>query len=316
MASKGWKALFLNDGVLDADLHDQEKLIRTGRDLGFNAVVVETMRDLTDFARRCSNGEVELIASIPCFSDHLDVAKFDWVRPRYRDGRPLEKVEWYEGISPLDDRRLDVLKDRITDLLESGVSAIALDFIRWPVHWEIEFRDLDDAPAPADYGADSKDFRLRKTLMSEKISEHVAMLTEHARLLKPEVWVGLFLVPAETEAQREVTGQDAFALGEIVDGFFLMSYHGILGRAPDWVCTFTKKLQSEVSTPVIPMVQLTADDTYSGPWDWGKPLRDSEGLAIVSLLKAQGVTDFVAFPGEALLDGAVKWNSSRGEMQL
>lgn len=316
MSSKRWQALFLSDDVLGAEPREQEQLIRTASDLGFNAVVVETMRDLTTFARRCSDGGLDLIASIPCFSDHLDVAEFDWVRPRYRNGRPVGKVEWYEGISPLDGRRLEVLKGRITDLLDSGVSAIAFDFIRWPVHWEIEFRNLDDLPVPADYGANPGNSATRRAFMSEKISAHVAMLTEHARLLKPGVWVGLFLVPAETEAQREVTGQDPFVLGEIVDAFFLMSYHGILGRNPDWVVAFTKKLQSEVSPPIIPMVQLTSDDNYSGLWDWGKPLPDAEGLAIVKLLAAEGVTDFVVFPGEAVIDGAVRWHSAQGGVQL
>lgn len=308
MKSEVLRAFFLNDAVLVADAARQEEIISRGKDLGFNAVVVETMRDLTDFSDRCRRGELRLIASIPCFSDHLDLAESDWIRPRFFDGQLRGKMEWYLGISPLDQRRLGAVEERIKDLINSGVSSLALDFIRWPVHWEIEFRNEGDAPLPADFGVGTDDLSTRTKIRYDTISQHVKTLTNYAKRMNPDVWIGAFVVPVDGQKQQDVTGQDPVALGGIVDSLIVMSYHGILGRDPAWVASYNENLAEKIHLPIIPMVQVTADEAYTGGWDWGKPISATEGVSIAKALHGIGLKDIVVFPGEAVIDGSVFWD--------
>ena len=62
-------------------------------------------------------------------------------------------MEWYVGLSPTDRRHQDEVLERIVSIATTyPIDGVFLDFVRWPVHWEIELRS--GRPRPPDSSFD------------------------------------------------------------------------------------------------------------------------------------------------------------------
>ena len=66
-------------------------------------------------------------------------------RPIMADGEPLFKDRWYAGVCPNQPWLRRQKLDEIKEMLESGhYDVISLDFIRYPVHWEVPEPKIPD----------------------------------------------------------------------------------------------------------------------------------------------------------------------------
>ena len=111
--------------------------------------------------------------------------------------------------------------------------------------------------------------------------------------------VGAFIVPGTEEQRRRLLGQDVAALGACLDLLLPMTYHGILRQPIDLIGRVTTDVMGRTAASVIPVVQVTAEQTVAGPWDWGDCVSPTEldGAVEEAMRVARGV---ILFPFEGL----------------
>ena len=115
------------------------------RDSGVTAIMTESdsyEHFVVDLARRAG---LRFYAGVACFSDHA--SNFRWFEEHHKSwpiletGEPRSQMEWYIGISPTDCRRQEHIVAEIARIARTyAIDGLFLDFIRWPLHWEIELR--------------------------------------------------------------------------------------------------------------------------------------------------------------------------------
>ncbi|WP_282204289.1 glycoside hydrolase family 10 protein [Kitasatospora fiedleri] len=224
------------------------------------------------------------------------------------------------------------LAERLTTALRTApVDGLLLDFLRWPLHWELELRP-GARPRSASYDPDTlRQFTARTGLRppgpgaaaARWIAAHhadawtefrTAAVTGAARLLaaaarttRPGLPVGAFLVPAADETERRaLVGQDARELARVLDLLLPMAYHAILHRDPRWPARLLRGRALPV--PLVPVVQTTADAAavLGRPADWGPPIDTADFTALLDHTLAAGSGSICLFPGEGL--GPDRWN--------
>lgn len=305
----------------------------TFRECGVNRFITETWepgQDLIDTAHRHG---MDFWISVSCFSDHVTPIRESRpeLTPITAAGTPREQQEWYVGLIPTDERYNNALVRRCAELAATfDIDGFALDFMRWPLHWELELRPqalpvetsfdpltigqfrLFDPDMPARrVGAEAATEILNRRLdkwiafKCNVITTLVARIHNALAASRPGLSTGVFVVPGDEETRRRFVGQDVHALGEIVDELLPMTYHRIVERDIGWIEDTVLGIRSVApGSRITPVLQVTSHPCFSGDSDWGAPMEPDEArAALVSGRSAASAGGVVVFPGEALLRG-------------
>ena len=124
------------------------------RDVGVNAIMTESDRYDFSAIEATHNSGLRFYAGVACFSDHAANFRFIKERPELwpilENGERRPQMEWYVGMTPIDSRRQEEVLATIGSIARTyPVDGLFLDFVRWPLHWEIELRP--GQPKPLDF---------------------------------------------------------------------------------------------------------------------------------------------------------------------
>ena len=227
---------------------------------------------------------IKIYAEIGFFVGEQLWQKYPESRPIKADGQPLEKIEWYAGVTPtipaVQEDRLNALR-KLVDSTE--VDGVWLDFIRWPAKWERpdpilprtsfdpvtlkQFQEktgvaipgnLKSVPEIADWIFENHQEEWTR-FRCQVIADVVARARAICDGAKRPVTLGLFEVPWTAEdfdgALLKVVGQDPKLLAPYVDVFSPMVYHGLCGQPVEWVAQVTTWVHQTSGKPVWPIVQ-------------------------------------------------------------
>ncbi|HET9456626.1 MAG TPA: hypothetical protein VFO78_04750 [Candidatus Limnocylindrales bacterium] len=306
---------------------------------GLDALLTEGHSIPAEIARGARETGLRLGGGIACYSDHAEAIMpiRDSLRPITPLGKLRPRMEWYRGIIPTDRRYEDALVRACRDAAErQPIDLFVLDFVRWPIHWELELRE---GASPIDSSFDPTTLRRFRDEMGveiavsdpaaaaraihdelletwtafkcQVITELVARIVGEVRGVRPDLPVGAFVVPGDDATRRRYAGQDVGALAASLDLLLPMAYHAILRRTPSWVFEVVTDVRQRAPVPIVPVVQVTADAEVAGPNDWGDPFPAAHlGQAIDAGLAAGG-HGFVVFPAHGLDAAALQLVSAR-----
>ena len=236
-------------------------------------------------------------------------------RPITASGQLLFKDRWYAGVCPNQDwLRRQKLAEIEAMLRSARYDVINLDFIRYPVHWEVPEpkipdtcyckacltgfqtdtgivipRGLSDVPARAAWiKSNHADAWYRW-----RAGQITGFCTEVKRLrdrIRPATRIALAAVPWQPSdygnAIYKVVGQDFRALAKVIDVFNPMSYHALNQRPAAWIGEVNDYLVRETGRPVWPFVIFDLDKTLTSD-EWNDTFRQA---------LAGGAGGFIAFP--------------------
>ena len=276
-------------------------------------------------------------AGVACFSDHATnfarlVARPElW--PILETGERRPQMEWYIGISPTDSRHRQSILSLISSVGSAyEIDGLFLDFVRWPLHWEIELRPGRVPPPDSSFDrvtlehfADATGVVLPprlKTVAEQAtwIHEHhaqewidfkcgvvTAFVSEANTALKasrPTAELGIFIVPDVDGRTERLTGQRLEALAPLADRVSPMLYHNILLQQPTWVGRQIAEVVQVAGDKTLPVVQADSNRDPSSAADWGPPMSVGGWRATLSEIEASADRlGFIVFPGTSLLDG-------------
>ena len=275
---------------------------------------------------------MEFWTSVSCFSDHANPLRpsRSELTPITPAGTPREPQEGYVGLIPTDDVYNSFLVRRCEHVATAyNVDGFGLDFMRWPIHWELEFRP---GRSPIDSSFDHTSLQkfcrfdpgMRDDLVGAEAAAHIlaerlgswiafkshAISTLTARLQKainakrPQVRTGVFVVPGNDLERKRFAGQDVCALGAIVDELFPMTYHRIVEQDLHWIGDTVRVICSKTAARVTSVIQISADAAFAGGADWGASMNPGDAYAALEAgISGSGGDGVIAFPGEALLLG-------------
>lgn len=313
------RAMYAFDRSL-TDTAATARLLDRAAAAGINTLITKAAAVTPDLNRACHRAGLTVLGSVACFSDHADPHPRDDLRPVDEHGG-WAAMEWYTGVVPTDPDYRQSLAERCAVLAVGPLDGLILDFLRWPLHWELELRP-GAAPRRASFdpvtlAAFTRDtghpvpddpreaarlllgplYELWHTWREQVITEVTTDVAAAVRAARPGLPLGMFLVPGDAW-QRRLVGQDVTALGRHVDVFLAMTYHGILRQPPSWLGRTTADLAARTTRPVVPMVQTTADPVLARGADWGDTLDAAafaQALAHVDgpvcLFPAEGMDD-------------------------
>ena len=277
---------------------------------------------------------MELWSSVACYSDHNQPVRVSRpeLTPVSEKGTLREQQEWYVGLIPTDERYNRELVQRCADIVGSyDVDGFILDFIRWPLHWELElrsnacpldssfdlitltqFRQYDPEFPEGLIGKEAAAHILEQRLDTwisfkcETVSSLAARIHDAVKWRRPDIATGLFVVPGDDGVRRRYVGQDVGCLGSIVDELLPMTYHRIVEQDVGWIEDTVATIRTVApDARVTPVVQVTADRAFAGEADWGRRMTADDARR--ALARAKSVSSdgaIVVFPGEALLVGS------------
>lgn len=323
--------------------YEAERRLKSLLDFGVNTITTESETyddNLIDLAHRLG---MRFVGGISCFSEHGRHQRLLHERPELwpvlENGERRPQMEWYVGVTPIfgdyNQSRLDEL-ERI--VRSHDLDGVCLDFIRWPLHWELELRP--NAPKPLQSSFDGHTVRRfleyvnvelphdRKTIAKQAewilshhpeawtnfkcqvITDFVAEARERIRSLKGETFnLGVYLVPAPDEQRAELVGQRARDLAPLVDFLAPMIYHAILHRTPEWVAQTIREFTQLSPGKVLPVLQVdSAEGTEMGA-DWGPAVPVEEWRQVIChTLQQLGTRGTIVFTGTSL------FRASRGRV--
>jgi hypothetical protein len=308
----------------------------TLRDFGVNAIMTET--DSYDFSaiEATHNSGLRFYAGVACFSDHA--ANFRFIKkhpelwPILENGECRPQMEWYIGMTPIDRRRQVEVLGTIGSIARTyPVDGLFLDFVRWPLHWEIELRPgqakpLDSSFDPttlvkfvAAYGALPGDLnsipakaawirenRLRDWVdfKCQVITDFVAKARSVLKDARPDAELGVYVVPDVDGLTEPLTGQRIRDLTPLADWIAPMLYHNILLQPPAWVGSAFKKVSETTGVKTLPVVQADANRDPNDSADWGPPMSaENFGVCLSQVGTQSDISGLIVFPGRALIEG-------------
>jgi hypothetical protein len=302
--------------------------IGAAAECGIDTVITKVDAVTPELIAACHAHDIAVLGSLACFSDHAGpTERNEHRRPIDDRGQRFRPMEWYTGLIPTEDAYNDELVRRCGDACRiDGITGIALDFLRWPGHWELElrpgalprrssfdpitlrtFRDHLAGHGRPDGGFDPDDAAGAARFIANHLPDawtafRCDTIVQVATRLTAEIRAaglasGLFVVPAEPGELRTVVGQDVARLGALVDVLLPMTYHAIMLRDATWPSTIVDALRAATTTPVVPMLQTTADRRFSGGYDWGPPIAPGQFATALASIEPAG---YCVFPGEGL----------------
>ena len=306
------------------------------KDVGVNAIMTESDRYDFSAIEATHNNGLLFYAGVACFSDHA--ANFRFIKERselwpiLENGERRPQMEWYVGMTPIDSRRQEEVLATIGSIARTyPVDGLFLDFVRWPLHWEIELRPgqakpLDSSFDPttlakfeAAFGAPPgglnstpakaawiRENRLRDWIdfKCQVITDFVAKARSVLKGARPDVELGVYVVPDVDGLTEALTGQRIRDLTPLADWIAPMLYHNILLQPPAWVGSAFKKVSETTGVKTLPVVQADANRDPSDSADWGPPMSAENFGACLSQVGTQSdISGLIVFPGRALIEG-------------
>jgi hypothetical protein len=244
--------------------------------------------------------------------------------PVLSTGRRRPQMEWYNAVIPTDkghnERRLARSAAIVTD---HAVDGFLLDFVRWPMHWELELRP--GYPPPLDSSFDQHTLQLFRSeydvdvpasdpgAAATWIAAHAGhawidfkcgVITRFVEQMRQRldaargahVPLGVCAVPL----QSQWVGQRFSDLQAHIDVLCPMSYHSLLYRPASWIAANVAELATGIDKPVTPILQIDTDGSELGA-DFGRPISDEEVTQIVSDAIGAGAHGVISFTGTELL---------------
>ena len=305
---------------------------------GVNAVVTES--DVYDSAAIDAVHALGMrfYAGVACFSDHASNFQTLAARPELwpvlESGERRPQMEWYIGITPTDrDHRKSILHKIDEIAFQHQIDGLFLDFVRWPLHWEIELRPGRDAPADSSFDAATLDaFAAASGIVpplscsstaarTEWILRHantewvdfkcgvitdfVAEARDTLRRAQSTAGLGAFLVPDGAVASEPFTGQRWQELEPLLDWAAPMLYHNILLQPPEWISAMVDKSVRVAGRKTLPVIQADSNRDPTALGDWGPPMDAAAWQrAIAEVAGRSDIAGLIVFPGPSLLESA------------
>lgn len=301
-------------------------------DTGITAVMSETDRSTPQIVDYAQSAGLSWIAAYPCFSDHLNENALNRGHPEFApitvDGLTRPQMEWYVGLSPASaELRAQRLEGIISLVAGAGIDGLVLDFVRWPLHWEMEIRagsmvsagSFDDkalagfadwlgAPVQGGTAQERRDW-IQNTAVDEwneyrcaVVEGFVRDVVSAVRLYRPDLTIGATIVPLGASELRNAVGQDVGRLARHVDWIMPMMYHAIIHEQPSWVGRLLREFESAAPGQVVPILQCDSTRGAEFDADWGAPISVSEReVVIAEASQATSSSSVVLFPGSVYL---------------
>ena len=273
-------------------------------------------------------------AGIACFSDHASgfsrLASRPELTPILEGGGKRSQMEWYVGITPTDREHQQLVLASIERIATShDVDGLFLDFVRWPLHWEIELRPGRAAPPDSSFDAGTLEAFTRATGLTPptdcrstadvaewilgrhrdrwvdfKCSVITRFVGEARAVLKSArqaAALGAFLVPDGAFASEPYTGQRLRDLVPLVDWAAPMLYHNILLQRPSWVGDRLDQVVAVAGRKTLPVLQADSNRDPSLAADWGPPVDVGNWEATLAEVAGRPeISGLVVFPGPSL----------------
>ena len=224
--------------------------------------------------------EITIFASKKLYQERADL------RPIRADGSEQPPRGWYYGLCPNNPELRQQKLERIKGLFSRPeVQGVWLDFIRYPVRWEVPDPWTDDTcfcdtcleaflqhthgdfaiPAELTERPEIAEWILKEHLPSwidfkcASIERFVADAAKVRDDVRPDGVLGIFTIPWYLSdfdgAIHRTVAQDFSRIGPHVDVFSPMVYHLLCGRPDAWVGEYTEWLKDLTQVPVWPIVQ-------------------------------------------------------------
>jgi hypothetical protein len=255
---------------------------------GFNAVFTSHSEDQEVLSLLREN-RILCFEEITIFAGRTLYRDNPAYRPITQHGQEMKPDGWYYGLCPnqpaLRQKRLNDFKNRLSNPFVQG---LWLDFIRYPVRWEKSNPRIEDScfcPVCLEKFAKYANLPLNPVTSVPEIAKTI--LTRHSKQwcqfrihsiiswikeakalrdrLRPDVYLGLFLVPWLAEdfdnAMYRIVAQQVNELDEDIDIFSPMVYHRLCGRNVEWIAKVTHNIKEQTSKPVWPIIQAVSDPT-------------------------------------------------------
>jgi hypothetical protein len=305
------------------------------RDVGVNSIMTES-DGYNLYAIEATHGRgLRFYAGVACFSDHAANFRFIKERPELwpilENGERRPQMEWYVGMTPTDSRRQQQVLATIGSIARTyPVDGLFLDFVRWPLHWEIELRPgqrkpLDSSFDPATlakfetaYGALPDDLKsipakaawIRENRLRDWIDFKCQVITDFvakARIVlkdaRPDAELGVYVVPDVDGLTEPLTGQRVRDLAPLADWIAPMLYHNILLQPPAWVAPALRELSETTGVKTLPVVQADSNRDPNDSADWGPPMSAENFSACLNQVGRQSdIAGLIVFPGRALIE--------------
>lgn len=289
---------------------------------GVNAIFAEADHYPDYIIQIAHDNDLRFIGGLNCFHNNDALTQDPGLHPVGRDGRRRPRMNWYIGVTPTcqtyTQSRLDILRNMAKTYQLDG---IWLDFIRWPLHWELELRD--DSPDPLESSFDERTLqrfahyagtdipvgttgqqaawilhRQRDKWIDFKcwiITDFVAQAKRIVDALLNGKPLGLNIVPAKSPTREHLLGQRLTELSAHADCFSPMLYHHVLGFSTAWITEMLDELGSQTDRPLVPIVQvdpLNSKNEMFSAREWEQVLK--------AVLSHDGCTGLIVFTGDML----------------
>ena len=303
------------------------------REHGVNAILTESETYETPAIEAAHDLGLRFYAGIACFSDHAKKFRSLTERPELwpilesGERRPL--MEWYIGISPTDRRHQEEILATIRSIAaDHPIDGIFLDFVRWPVHWEIELRPGRVRPLDSSFDATTlaqfeqtfgtqlptgpvasraawireRGFRAWVDFKCKVVTEFVCEARSFLKMVKPEAELGIYVVPEVDGLTEPLTGQRLGELAPAVDWVSPMLYHNILLQRPSWIGPALSEVVRVAGPKTLPVIQADSNRNPGLAADWGPPMSDADWNATLAEVAARSdIAGVAVFPGTSLI---------------
>jgi len=230
--------------------------------LGVNAVFVHSGSINREMISRARSEGLKVFAEFAVLNGKNYVEEHPEAWAVNEKGEKVKAASWFMGVCPTEPGFKQYRLDQLWNLLEEfDLDGVWLDYVHWhaqfeepePILPETCFCDhclnkfsedtgiqIPEVPVPekAQWILKNKDNEWRDW-RCRVIYEWAADFKEIIREIKPEALVGLYHCPWNDEefngARRRILGLDYDLLGQVIDVFSPMVYHGRMGREPQWV---------------------------------------------------------------------------------
>jgi hypothetical protein len=316
------------------DRDEASRVFRSLQGFGINMVATESETYRDDLIDLAHSLDMRFVGGISCFSEHGRGNQLLHDRPELwpilENGEKRPLMEWYIGVTPTFDdynqSRLDEIERIIRD---HELDGMCLDFVRWPLHWELELRP--GAPEPLQSSFDSHTLgRFWESAGLERpanlntipgvarwiltqhhdtwvdfkcqvIADFVAQARERVRFYRSEAQTGAYLVAAPDDRRAELVGQRVRELCLVTDFLAPMVYHPVLHRQPEWVIETIGEIVRLAPGKVQPVLQVDSAEGEEMGSDWGPPVPAEEWRQVAcDMANREDILGFVAFTGTAL----------------
>jgi len=317
------------------DLATFGELLATLRGYGVNALLTES-ESYSEAAIAVAHAHgLRFYAGLACFSDHaadfrtLDRRPELW--PILETGERRPRNEWYIGLNPTDRAQQQAILSTIADVAgEYPIDGVFLDFVRWPLHWEIELRPGQPRPLDSSFDAQTVRMfeaaagihlppelrfarevadRIRGTHLQQwvdfkcrVISGFVAEARDILKATRPHAELGVFAVPDVDGTSEALTGQRMADLAPLADWIAPMLYHNILLRPPGWIGPEVSKVVRVAGRKTLPVLQADSNRDPASAADWGPPISNGDWrLTLAEVASRTDVAGIIVFPGTSLI---------------